>query len=68
MTKQEIEAFADCLKEAMSGSIKTVYGSLAIIFEHMSKHPELTPVQMMLALSLILKQMAEGSDKKEEDK
>ena len=65
MTEQEKKIFIDCLIDTVNCTTDTVYESLALLFEEMAKHPELTLQQTLIAMSTSLKMIVE---KKKENK
>lgn len=57
MTEQEKKVLVECLTSSINFSVNTIYESLALLFEEMSKHPELTLQQVLTGMALALKQL-----------
>ena len=57
MTEQEKQVLIECMQDTANCAINTVYGSLALLFETISKHPELSLQEVLIAMSLALKEL-----------
>ncbi len=57
MTEQEKKSLIECLTSSIKCSVDTIYESLALLFEEMSKHPELTLQQVLIGMAITLKQL-----------
>lgn len=58
MTELEKKILLECLTSSVKCSVNTIYESLALLFEEMSKHHELTLQQVLIGMSITLKRLA----------
>ena len=58
MDEQEKKVLIECLTDTINCSINTVYESLALLFETMSQHPELSLQEILIGMSITLKKLA----------
>ena len=67
MTEQEKNILTECIMDSVKFTTNTIYEGLAMLFEEMAKHPELSLQQVLLAMSTTLKKIAKESEKSEND-
>ena len=61
MTEKEKEVLAECFQDTVKCSTNLIYESLALLFETMALHPELSLQQVLAAMSMAMKKLAEGT-------
>lgn len=62
MTEQEKKVLIEGLTSSVKCSTNIIYESLALLFEEMSKHPELTLQQFLISMAFTLKRLAKENE------
>ena len=63
MTQKEEELIQKCIVGGVKCATDCVYETLSMLFEEMSKHPELNLQQTLLAISIGLKGLVDKEEK-----
>lgn len=67
MTQEEKELITKCITGGVECAVDCVYETLSLLFEEISKHPELNLQQTLLAISIGLKTLADKKEKEEDE-
>jgi len=59
MTEQEREVLTEAFRNVIKCSNGIIYETLALLFEEIAKHPELTLQQVLVTISMSLRKLAE---------
>jgi len=66
MTQEEKELIIECIADGAKCATDCIYETLSMLFEEMSKHPELNLQETLLAISMGLKALVVKKEKENE--